>query len=247
MPYKTALSLNYDCGDFRQGQKAGASRFGRLPGAPRRSQARGKLRGIGIANAIERAAGPGMEFAEIRFDTSGRATLLMGTKNQGQGHETTFSECEREARTRSGDRAFIDGDTDVVAFGIGTNGSRSTVIGGSALWMAADKVIAKGKRIAAHLLEAADIDIEFAVSSNGGNFSVAGTDRRVSITDVAKASFQSGRLPPGVEGRLTSSAPSRPTTTPTPMAATSVRSRSTPIPALWRSSATSSSTTSARW
>jgi carbon-monoxide dehydrogenase large subunit len=72
------------------------------------------------------------------------------------------------------------------------------VIGGSALWMAADKVIAKGKRIAAHLLEAADADIEFA----DGSFSVAGTDRRISITDVAKASFQSGRLPSGLEGGL---------------------------------------------
>src|SRR5207237_3197313 len=83
---------------------------------------------------------------------------------------------------------YIDGDTDRVAFGIGTNGSRSTVIGGSALWMAADKVIDKGKRIAALLLEAADADIEFAVSSDGGNFSVAGTDRRLSITDVSTAS-----------------------------------------------------------
>src|SRR5207248_6935251 len=97
---------------------------------------------------------------------------------------------------------YIDGDTDRVAFGIGTNGSRSTVIGGSALWMAADKVIAKGKRIAAHLLEAADADIEFAVGDSGGNFSVAGTDRRLSITDVAKASFQAGKLPPGLEGGL---------------------------------------------
>jgi len=97
---------------------------------------------------------------------------------------------------------YIDGDTDRVAFGIGTNGSRSTVIGGSALWMAADKVIAKSKRIAAHLLEAADIDVEFAVGADGGNFAVAGTDRRISLTEVAKASFQAGRLPPGLEGGL---------------------------------------------
>jgi carbon-monoxide dehydrogenase large subunit len=93
---------------------------------------------------------------------------------------------------------YIDGDTDRVAFGIGTNGSRSTVIGGSALWMAADKVIAKGKRIAAHLLEAADVDIEFT----DGNFTVAGTDRRINIADVARASFQAGGLPPGLEGGL---------------------------------------------
>jgi carbon-monoxide dehydrogenase large subunit len=76
------------------------------------------------------------------------------------------------------------------------------VIGGSALWIAADKIIAKGRRIAAHLLEAAEADIEFSVGDNGGNFAVAGTDRRVSIADVAKASFQVGRLPSGFEGGL---------------------------------------------
>jgi len=124
---------------------------------------------------------------------------LMGSKSQGQGHETTVKQVLNEKLGLDPLTVqYIDGDTDRVAFGIGTNGSRSTVIGGSAVWMAADKVIAKGKRIAAHLLEAADIDIEFA----DGNFSVAGTDRCVGITDVAKASFQVGRLPPGLEGGL---------------------------------------------
>ena len=205
LPLKTALGLNYDCGDFPANQRQALEQADWAGFAKRRdtAKARGKLRGIGIANPIEKAAGPGQEFAEIRFHPSGNATLLMGSKNQGQGHETTFKQVLNE---RLGlDPAmvqYIDGDTDRVAFGIGTNGSRSTVIGGSALWMAADKVIAKGKRIAAHLLEAADADIEFAVSSDGGNFAVAGTDRRVSITDVAKASFRSGRLPPGFEGGL---------------------------------------------
>ena len=183
---------------------AGAGRLGRLRRrAATRRKARGKLRGIGIANPIEKAAGPGQEFAEIRFHPSGNATLLMGSKNQGQGHETTFKQVLNEKLGLDPATVqYIDGDTDRVAFGIGTNGSRSTVIGGSALWMAADKVIAKGKRIAAHLLEAADADIEFAVSDDGGNFAVAGTDRRIGITDVAKASFQAGRLPPGLEGGL---------------------------------------------
>src|SRR6185312_10969402 len=131
---------------------------------------RGKLRGIAIANPIEKAAGPGQEFAEIRFHPSGNVTLLMGSKNQGQGHETTFKQVLSERLGLDpADIQYIDGDTDRVAFGIGTNGSRSTVIGGSALWMAADKVIAKGRRIAAHLLEAAEADIEFAVNDDGGN------------------------------------------------------------------------------
>ena len=205
LPIKTALGLNYDCGDFPANQQKALEQADWAGFAERRDAAktRGKLRGIGIANPIEKAAGPGQEFAEIRFHPSGNATLLMGSKNQGQGHETTFKQVLNEKLGL--DPAvvqYIDGDTDRVAFGIGTNGSRSTVIGGSALWMAADKIIAKGKRIAAHLLEAADADVEFAIGADGGNFAVAGTDRRISITDVAKASFQAGRLPPGLEGGL---------------------------------------------
>jgi aerobic carbon-monoxide dehydrogenase large subunit len=201
LPVKTALGLNYDCGDFPANQRQALVEADWAGFAKRREEAkaRGKLRGIGLANPIEKAAGPGQEFAEIRFHPSGNATLLMGSKNQGQGHETTFKQVLNEKLGL--DPAvvqYIDGDTDRVAFGIGTNGSRSTVIGGSALWMAADKVIAKGKKIAAHLLEAAEADIEFT----DGNFAVAGTDRRLSITDVAKASFQAARLPKELEGGL---------------------------------------------
>ncbi len=201
LPIKTALGLNYDCGDFPANQQKALEQADWSGFAKRRdeSKARGKLRGIAIANPIEKAAGPGQEFAEIRFHPSGNATLLMGSKNQGQGHETTFKQVLNEKLGLDPNVVqYIDGDTDRVAFGIGTNGSRSTVIGGSALWMAADKVIAKGRRIAAHLLEAADADIEFA----DGNFAVAGTDRRISITDVAKASFQAARLPKDLEGGL---------------------------------------------
>jgi carbon-monoxide dehydrogenase large subunit len=205
LPVKTALGLNYDCGDFPANQKQAVAEADWMGFAERRdrARARGKLRGIGIANPIEKAAGPGQEFAEIRFHPSGNATLLMGSKNQGQGHETTFKQVLYEKLGLDPSVVqYIDGDTDRVAFGIGTNGSRSTVIGGSALWMAADKVIAKGKRIAAHLLEAADADIEFAINETGGNFAVAGTDRRLSITDVAKASFQAAKLPRDLEGGL---------------------------------------------
>jgi carbon-monoxide dehydrogenase large subunit len=93
---------------------------------------------------------------------------------------------------------YIDGDTDRVAFGIGTNGSRSIVIGGSALWMAADKIIDKGRKIAAHLLEAAEADIAFS----DGAFSIPGTDKRLGLVDVARASFQAARLPKGLEGGM---------------------------------------------
>jgi carbon-monoxide dehydrogenase large subunit len=201
IPYKNAFGLNYDSGNFPANQKR-VLELADWDGFPKRreeAKRRGKLRGIGLANPIEKAAGPGQEFAEIRFHPSGNLTLLMGSKNQGQGHETVFKQILHERLgIDPGEVQYIDGDTDRVAFGIGTNGSRSTVIAGSALWMAADKIIAKGKRLAAHLLEAAEADIEFV----DGNFAVGGTDRRIGITDVAKASFQVGRLPPGFEGGL---------------------------------------------
>src|SRR5262245_58308092 len=180
MPYKTALNLNYDCGDFPANQQKALAQadWAGFPARRDEAQGRGKLRGIGIANPIEKAAGPGQEFAEIRFHPSGNITLLMGSKNQGQGHETTFKQVLSEKLgIDPSDIQYIDGDTDRVAFGIGTNGSRSTVIAGSALWLAADKIIAKGKKLAAHLLEAAEADIEFAE----GGFAVAGTDRRLSL------------------------------------------------------------------
>jgi aerobic carbon-monoxide dehydrogenase large subunit len=120
----------------------------------------------------------------------------MGTKNQGQGHETTFKQIAAERLGMDpGDLYFVDGDTDKIAFGMGTMGSRSTVIGGTALWMAADKLIAKGKIIAAHLLEAAEADIAFA----DGRYTVAGTDRSLGIKEVARAAFQTARLPKGLE------------------------------------------------
>ena len=176
MPYKTALTFTYDCGEFEKLMDEALARADHAGFAARRdeSRRRGRLRGLGVAIAIERAASPGLEYAEVRFDASGAATVLMGTKNQGQGHETTFKQIVHERLGLDpGEVRFVDGDTDRVAFGVGTVGSRSTVIGGSALWLAADKVIAKGTRIAAHLLEAAEADVKFA----GGRFTVVGTDR----------------------------------------------------------------------
>jgi aerobic carbon-monoxide dehydrogenase large subunit len=201
MPYRTAFKVTYDSGQFEKSMDK-ALRLADVGGfAARRetSRRRGRLRGLAVVNAIERAAAPQPEFAEIRFDPSGSATVLMGTKDQGQGHETTFKQVLHERLGLDPDAVrYVDGDTDRVAFGTGTMGSRSTVVGGSALWLAADKVIAKGKRIAAHLLEAAEADLIF----EEGRFRVAGTDRAVSITEVARAAFQPARLPPGLEPGL---------------------------------------------
>src|SRR5688572_23718071 len=201
MPYRTALGVTYDCGDFAAGMER-ALKVADVAGFPARREAaaaRGRLRGLAVVNAIERAAGPQPEFAEIRFAPSGTATIFMSTKNQGQGHETTFKQIlhERLGLDPASVR-FVDGDTDQVGFGMGSMGSRSTVIGGTALWMAADKVVAKGRKIAARLLEAADADVTFA----DGRFKVVGTDRAVGLVEVARAAFQPSQLPAGVEPGL---------------------------------------------
>jgi len=200
MPYRNPFGAIYDCGEFARGMELAleASRYSSFEERRAESRKRGMLRGIGIANAIERAASPNQhEFAEIRFTPSGSALLLVGTKNQGQGHETMYRQIVNERLGLDpSDVQFIDGDTDRVAFGMGTNGSRSTVIGGTAVWRAADRIIEKGKHIAAHLLEASPGDIEFAE----GTFTIAGTDRKMSIKDVAKAAFIAPRLPAGFEG-----------------------------------------------
>ena len=201
MPYKTPLGPYYDCGEFAKNMDLAleASDYAGYPSRRDASRRNGLLRGVAVVNAIEQAAGPTPEYAEIRFNPSGTAMMFLGTKTHGQGHETSFKQILHE---RLGiapqDVQFIDGDTDRVAFGMGSNGSRSMVSGGSALTLAADKVIAKGKRIAAHLLEAAEADIAFA----DARFSVAGTDRGVTLKQVAVAAFQPARLPSGVEPGL---------------------------------------------
>ena len=198
MPYRTSLGVTYDCGEFEKGMDE-ALALADVAGFPARreeSRRRGKLRGLGIVNAIERAAAPGLEYAEIRFNPSGTAMVLMGSKNQGQGHETIFKQIAHEKLGLDPREVrYIDGDTDRVAFGIGSMGSRSTVIGGTALSMAADKLIAKGRKIAARLLEAAEPDIVFA----DGRFAVKGTDRAVVLKEVARAAFQLDKLPSGME------------------------------------------------
>ena len=201
MPIKTALGLCYDCGEFEKNQKS-VLKLADYDGFPARrveSESRGLLRGIGTSNPIERSASPSPDFAEIRFSTDGTVTILMGTKSQGQGHETIYKQIVAEhlglefAKMR-----VVDGDTDRVAFGIGTMGSRSTVIGGSALVLASTKILEKAKYIAANLLETNSADIEFS----DGKFVVVGTDRSITLTQVAKASFILPNLPRGMEPGL---------------------------------------------
>ncbi len=201
MPFKTGLTFTYDCGEFEHNMDAALKLIDRPGFERRRAEAakRGRLLGFGLSNTIERAGQPSPETAEVRFDPTGGVTLVVGTKSQGQGHETMYKILLSERLgLDSSEVRLSEGDTDVVAFGTGTFGSRSATIGGSAAWLAAGKIIEKGRRIAAHLLEAAEADILF----ERGRFAVAGTDRAVTLKDVARAAFDPMRLPKGMEPGL---------------------------------------------
>jgi len=190
-PYQTAVVFTYDVGDYDASLKK-AMELADYKGFAKRkkeSARRGKLRGIGFSTYIEACGlGPsqaigslgggvgGWESAEIRVNPTGSVEVLTGSHSHGQGHETTFAQL---VSSRLGipieNVSVIHGDTDKVQFGMGTYGSRSGAVGMSAIVKALDKVEAKAKKVASHLLEAAEGDIMF----KDGKFTVAGTDKSV--------------------------------------------------------------------
>ena len=201
MPWTNALGFIYDCGNFPLNmQKAiEASNYLDFEFRRKSSAYRGMLRGIGISNTVKKTSSPFPESCCIRFDPSGSVTLIMGTVSHGQGHETVFKQllCTRLGIKPSQIR-YVQGDTDIVTYGRGTFNSRSVSIGGSAVSLACDKTIKKGKKIAAYMLEADERDLGFS----DGKFFVRGTDRSLCFMDVAKAAFVPAYLPPGVEPAL---------------------------------------------
>jgi aerobic carbon-monoxide dehydrogenase large subunit len=198
MPYKTALVYTYDCGDFGKNLEDCLKLADYAGFAARRSesQARGKLRGLGVSSTVEASnAGP-IEHAEIRFDPTGTVTVSVGTHDHGQGHGTTFRQIISDRLGITPDRIrFNYGDTDQIAIGTGTFGSRSTIAAGTAMIIAAGKIVAKGRRIAAHMMEAGEHDIEF----ENGKFVVAGTDKTVDLVQVARDAFVPAKLPRDIE------------------------------------------------
>ena len=200
-PYATPVALTYDTGDYDatlDGAMAAADVAGY---AARKAESgrRGKLRGIGYASYIEACglapsnvagalgARAGLfEAGEVRVNPTGGVTVFTGSHSHGQGHETTFAQVVAAKLGIDIDNVeVVHGDTGRVPFGMGTYGSRSLAVGGTAIVKALDKVIAKGKKIAAHLLEAAEADIEF----KDGKFTVAGTDRSKAFGEVALAAY----------------------------------------------------------
>ncbi|PGH55973.1 carbon monoxide dehydrogenase [Azospirillum palustre] len=207
MPYQTPVALQYDTGDFAKNLDI-ALPLVDYPGFQQRraeSKARGKLRGIGFATYIEACgiapsnvagalgARAGLyECAEVRFHPTGSVTVFTGAHSHGQGHETTFAQIVAE---RFGipieNVEIVHGDTNKIPFGMGTYGSRSLAVGGSALVKAMDKVERKAKKIAAHMLEAAETDIEV----KEGRFTVAGTDKSLGIGDIALQAYVPHNFP----------------------------------------------------
>jgi len=213
MPFRTGLDYTYDSGDFPANLEMAlqAADWSGFPARRAESEARGRLRGIGLANAIESAGGPHRgpleEAAEIRFDSGGSVTLLMGSHNHGQGHETVFRQIAAEQLGIPPERIrYVCGDTDLVTHGRGTIGSRSMMAGGGALVFAARRIIEKGRRVASHLMETSEADIEFA----DGVFRVAGTDRTIAIEELARRSYVPGTLPMGEELGLSALLVTRP-------------------------------------
>ena len=205
MPYKTGLTFTYDCGAFERGMDMALAQadFAGFEARRNAARAKGKLRGIGVSNSIERAGAPGFEGAEIRFDRSGTATIFSGSVTQGQGHETIYKQlvCDRLG-LQPKDVYYEQGDTDKVFFAEGTGGSRSATLGGSALHLATEKILVKAKSIAAKILGVDPSKIEFAA----GIFSAPGTNRTLTIPEIAKQSMNPKMLPDGMEPGLIATA-----------------------------------------
>jgi carbon-monoxide dehydrogenase large subunit len=213
-PYQTPVALQYDSGNYFATLDAAldSSRWGSFEARRAEARKRGKLRGIGLSTYVEACgAAPSAlagalgaraglyESASVRVHPTGSVTVFTGSHSHGQGHETTFAQIvAAQLGIPVENVEIVHGDTAKIPFGMGTYGSRSLVVGGSALARAAEKIVAKGKKIAAHLLEASEGDVVF----EGGKFVVAGTDRSKSLGDVAFAAYVPHKYPADLEPGL---------------------------------------------
>ena len=207
MPYVTPMDITYDSGNFEKNMDDCLTFADWFGFAQRRALAhdRGKLRGIGMALYVESTVGDPNESISIIFNDDDSVTLTGGTKSSGQGHGTVFAQFLHETLGVPFDKiTYREGDTDTLPQGGGSGGSRSTYMIAEAVKMGADKIIEKGKQLAAHLLETSAADIRF----EAGNFTVAGTDRSIDVMALAIASRDASNLPEGMEPGLDESAQS---------------------------------------
>jgi carbon-monoxide dehydrogenase large subunit len=202
MPFKTGLVFTYDSGDFERGMDLALSLADYAGFEKRRAEARGRraLRGLGIANAVEVAGGPytsvNPDTAEIRVNPDASVTVFTGSTSMGQGNETAFAQIVADRLGVPPEQIQVSwGDSDALGAGRGNGGSGALTVGGSAVTRASEKIVERGRRIAARMVEAAPEDIVF----RDGRFTVAGTDRGVGFAEVARAAYAPRQLPPGLE------------------------------------------------
>jgi carbon-monoxide dehydrogenase large subunit len=215
MPYKLPNGMTYDCGEFETVMDKCLEKAD-YAGAARRkdaARARGRLLGVGVSSSVDPSGSPAPEAAELRFDPGGTVTVLTASTAGGQSHATIYTQIVSDMLGLDVESIeVVEGDTSKHSWGSGTGAARTATICGSVVMLAAEKTIEKGRRIAAHLLEAAPADIEF----EDGTYTVAGTDRAVSFTDVAQAAFVPNKLPPDIEIGLYETASWSPTTSNIP-------------------------------
>ncbi|HLJ63759.1 MAG TPA: molybdopterin cofactor-binding domain-containing protein, partial [Stellaceae bacterium] len=201
MPYQTPMLVAYDSGDYAATMAVALARADWRGSAARKEEAkrRGKLRGIGMSYYLEVTANMPQEAADVRFLPSGRVSFAVGAGPSGQGHETAFAQILADRLGLPFDRIdFLAGDSDLLRQGAGTGGAKTLMLSGTAIVDAADKIIAKGMRLAGHFLEAAEADIVF----KDGVFTIEGTDRGLNILDLARKIRDSSKLPDGFPDRL---------------------------------------------
>ncbi|WP_445487518.1 xanthine dehydrogenase family protein molybdopterin-binding subunit [Rhodopseudomonas sp. RCAM05734] len=200
MPFAASSGVTYDSGDF-QGVFAKALELSDHANYPKRkkdSRKRGKLRGIAVGSYLEVTAPPNPELGKIVFEADGTVKLITGTLDYGQGHATPFAQVLSAQLGVPFEAITLEqGDSDIVHAGNGTGGSRSITATGQAIVETSALIVAKGKRAAAHLLEASEADIEF----KSGRFTIAGTDRSIDIMELAKR-MREGKMPEGVPDTL---------------------------------------------
>ncbi|MGB9297887.1 MAG: xanthine dehydrogenase family protein molybdopterin-binding subunit [Pseudolabrys sp.] len=201
LPFKSASDMTYDCGDFLGVLKQAleAADFAGFKKRKRESKKRGLLRGLGIGCYLEVTAAPGKELGAIHFETDGTVTIIAGTLDFGMGHATTYAQILTELLGIPFERIrMVEGDSDRMAFGGGSGGSRSVMFMGTALTESAAIVLERGKQIASHVLEASVGDIEF----KAGRFIIAGTDHSISLLDLAARLRGGLKLPDGTPNSL---------------------------------------------
>ncbi|HXR87619.1 MAG TPA: xanthine dehydrogenase family protein molybdopterin-binding subunit [Stellaceae bacterium] len=201
MPYATPLIAVYDSGDFPANLELGlkAADWAGFERRRAEARARGKLLGLGISYYMEVTAAMPQEKADIQFLPTGRVRLGVGTGPSGQGHATAFAQILADRLGIDLDRIdFVTGDTDALSQGGGTGGAKSLLLAGTAIVDGAEKIIAKGKTLAGHFLEAAEGDIEF----RDGRFAIAGTDRAIDILELAAKTRAAKTLPAGLPATL---------------------------------------------